>query len=334
MKKLDLSKEWIVREKRKGVHNRKVAEGPMSQSDGFKSCRRGTRMMKIWSTPVQWGRPRRSPPNRRELAAVLSATSDDCHGAASLENMVEDRCGIHIPHNFLHRILKDAGFAREEPKKNKRRKWIRYEREHSNSLWHTDYKKLDDGRWFLCYEDDASRFVTGYGVFDEATTENALAVLEQAIRDYGKPASILTDRGSQFYATESEAKKKGVSRFEERLVELGIKQILARVKHPQTNGKLARLHGELQRKLHHFGNASAAKTTRKTSEDMHVGGPFCTTPPRDPVDRFMEWYNHRRPHMSLDWDNLETPAQAFSRKMPPKGQVVVDKQTGEEYRVE
>ena len=38
--------------------------------------------------------------------------------------------------------------------------------------------------------------------------------------------------------------------------------------------------------------------------------------------------------MSLDWDNLETPAQAFYRKIPPKGQVVVDKQTREEYRVE
>ena len=59
------------------------------------------------------------------------------------------------------------------------------------------------------YEDDASRFVTGYGVFEHATTENALAVLEEAIRNHGKPASIMTDRGSQFYASASEAKKKG-----------------------------------------------------------------------------------------------------------------------------
>ena len=38
--------------------------------------------------------------------------------------------------------------------------------------------------------------------------------------------------------------------------------------------------------------------------------------------------------MSLDWDNLETPAQAFLRKMPPKGETVTDAQTGEEYRAE
>ena len=149
---------------------------------------------------------------------------------------------------------------------------------YSNSMWHTDYKHLDDGRWFLCYEDGASRFVTGYGMFEHATTENALAVLEEAIKNHGKPASIMTDRGSQFYASASEAKKKGASVFEKRLVELGIKQILAGVRHPQTNGKLERLHGEIQRKMPEF----EAIMMRKS----------------DPVDLFMEWYNHRRPHMN------------------------------------
>ena len=65
-----------------------------------------------------------------------------------------------------------------------------------------------------------------------------------------------------------------------------------------------------------------------------MGGPFNTGPERDAVERFMEWYNYRRAHMSLDWDNLETPAEAYARKMPPKGEIVVDEQTGEEYRAE
>ena len=185
---------------------------------------------------------------------------------------------------------------------------------YSNSMWHTDYKHLDDGRWFLCYEDDASRFVTGYGMFEHATTENALTVLEEAIKNHGKPASPMTGRGSQFYANASESKKKGASVFEKRLVELGIKQILASVRHPQTNGKLERLHGEIQRKLPEF----EAIIMRKS----------------DPVDLFMEWYNHRRPHMSLGVDGEnETPAHAFIRKMPLRGETVVDKQTGEEYHV-
>ncbi len=152
------------------------------------------------------------------------------------------------PHNTIHRILRDEDLASEESRKGKKRRWIRYERTYSNSLWHTDYKLLDDGRWFLCYEDDASRFVTGYGMFDNATTENALRVLDQAIRNHGKPAAVMMDHGSQFYADEKESQKKDASKFEKRLVELGIKQILA-VGRQQTNGKLKRLHGEIQRKL-------------------------------------------------------------------------------------
>ena len=191
---------------------------------------------------------------------------------------------------------------------------MRYERTYSNSMWHTDYKQLNDGRWFLCYEDDASRFVTGYGVFGNATAGNALKVLDDAIRRHGKPSSIMTDHDSQFYSNEAEARKRGESGFEKRLVELGIRQILARVKHPQTNGKLERIHGEIQRKLPEF-----EAILMRTSE---------------PSDLFMKWYNYERPHMSLDYDNLETPWEAFRRKMPPAGTVVVDEQTKEEYVVE
>ena len=45
-------------------------------------------------------------------------------------------------------------------------------------------------------------------------------------------------------------------------------------------------------------------------------------------DLFMEWYNHRRPHMSLDVDGEnEIPVHAFIRKMLLRGETVVDKQT-------
>jgi len=74
----------------------------------------------------------------------------------------------------------------------KRRKWIKYEREHSMELWHTDWAKLD--KRFIAYLDDASRFVVGYGLLDGPTSENALKVLDDAVLIYGKPDSMLTDR--------------------------------------------------------------------------------------------------------------------------------------------
>jgi transposase InsO family protein len=34
------------------------------------------------------------------------------------------------------------------------------------------------------------------------------------------------------------------------------------------------------------------------------------------LDEFLTFYNEERPHMSLDWDRLETPAEAFGRLVP------------------
>ena len=250
------------------------------------------------------GRPKRVVTEQMR-SAVSGCLAKYRMGAVAMERIIRDVHGIHIPHNTIHLIMKDLGVAARQPRKSKRRKWVRYERTYSNSMWHTDYKLLDDGRWFLAYQDDASRFITGYGVFAEATGDNALAVLRAAMRVHGTPASILTDRGSQFYATEAEARKKGASGFEQKLARLGIRHILARVGHPQTNGKLERFHGEIQRK-------------QKLFADIH---------------ELVHWWNEIRPHMSLDWDSLETPSRAFARKMPPKGTVVTDEQTGEAYNV-
>ena len=83
--------------------------------------------------------------------------------------------------------------------------------------------------------------------------------------------------------------------------------ILARVRHPQTNGKLF------------TANSNCTSSRRSRPTERCVQDPRRTVwadlPKTDPVERFVEWFNHDRPHMSLDLDNLETPAQAFTRKI-------------------
>jgi len=133
--------------------------------------------------------------------------------AVFLEKII-DVDGIHIPHNTIHQILKSKGLAEEQPKKRNRRKWVRYERTYSNSMWHTDWKLLDDARWLICYQDDASRFIIHHGIFENATSKNAIIILRQAIVKHGRPASILTDHGSQFYANKSEYKRRGATQFD------------------------------------------------------------------------------------------------------------------------
>ena len=339
VRKLDVAKvEWIVAQKRKGVKNAEIAAAAKVSTrwvrklwaryrDADKASRPpATCVLSKTSVqgragivyPLPMGRPRAAPPGRRIHSVICSSMAGVDQGAMNLEDIIRSETGIHIPHNTIHRVLLENGMAERQPGKGGRRKWVRYERIHSNSMWHTDYKQLDDGRWFLAYQDDASRFITGWGVFENATAENAMGVLDEAIKNHGRPASILTDHGSQFFANESEAKKKGESAYEKRLVALGIRHILARVRHPQTNGKLERFHGELQRKLPRFRDVAGPPGT---------AAPFQSGPAEaDPVARFIHHYNHVRPHMSLDWDNLETPARAFQRKMAPDGEAVTDEQ--------
>ncbi len=305
--KLDPAKiAWIIREKEKGqLTNRIIAERMRVSEIWVKKL---WRRYKIEQKVPELGKPGRKPgpgTSDEEKAIILKARSEYKVCAFILERVIDVICFTHIPHNRIHEVLKSVGLARNEPRKQRQRKWVKYERKYSNSLWHVDWKLLDGYGWVIAYEDDASRKVVGYAVFNEATSERAVEVLEKALKRWGKPASILSDRGSQFYAVESEERVKGVTAFEIALVKYKIRQILGRVHHPQTNGKVERFFRTAEEKIHEFRS----------------------------VDEFVTWYNSKRPHMSLNLDAIETPDQAFIRKMPEDG-VVLDEESGETYHAQ
>ncbi len=320
VRKLDEEQvKWIIRQK----HKDEMSDTAIGESVGVSArwvrklwSRYGSMPVEDIAYPPRMGRPPGGLPGRREHSAVTSCCRQDRRMAVRLEAIIEDEIGIHIPHHVVHGILKDEELAENQPRKARQRKWVRYERRYSNSLWHTDYKQLHDGRWFVSYMDDASRFITGFGVFAEATAPNAIAVLEEAIRRHGRPAGVLTDHGSQFYANEREGAKRGESDYEKKLVELGIRHSMARIRHPQTNGKLERFHSEIEQHLKSFEDESASNTVRGSKPDDHVGSPFHTAGTTDPVTRLVNWHNNL-PHMSLR-DGRETPAEAYVRKQAPK----------------
>ena len=117
--------------------------------------------------------------------------------------------------------------------------------------------------------------MTGYGIFNNATGENALEVLEQAIKTTARLSFIMTYHGFQFHANEREASKK-TSWFGKILANPGIRQILADVNRLQTNGKVERLHGEMQRKLPNLGNND--KVTRWIYSWTGIIIADCTSP--------------------------------------------------------
>lgn len=158
-------------------------------------------------------------------------------------------------------------------KKIRRKKWVRYERKHSNSLWHTDFCEVE-GKQIISFIDDASRFIVGSGKFDAATTDNALEVFNRAREIHGKPKQVMTDHGTQFCSDEEK-----VFKFSENLKAEGVEHIMARVKRPQSNGKIERWFGTVKKLYFHF--------------DRDLG-------------KAVACYNSM-PHLSLDM----TPAQAY-----------------------
>ena len=222
---------------------------------------------------------RTKPFEKHEINTVLKVKKEMGFGAVNIEKILLEK-GVRISHNRIHTILMDNGLAKVEPKKGKRRKWIRYERRHSNSMWHADWTKYE-GKENIYFEDDASRLLVGYGSFKSATTDNTIAVFNSAIKKWGKPREVLTDRGTQFCVDETNK-----YRFREHLKSLGIKHILGRVKHPQTNGKLERLNYTISQCIKLKGTLDAA----------------------------VKFYNEERPHMSLENGHLRTPLQAFHEK--------------------
>lgn len=108
-------------------------------------------------------------------------------------------------------------------------------------VWQGDWKEVTiDGqkKWLIAFMDDSSRLVTCHGVFDSPTTRNTILVLEMGFTRYGIPREILTDHGTQFVS----AREREVAQhtFKAFLDQHGIKHIVARIKHPQTNGKIER----------------------------------------------------------------------------------------------
>ena len=132
--------------------------------------------------------------------------------ASNLEKLIERDTSYSIPHNRIHKILKEQNLTMELSKKRKNYNWVRYEKEEPNELWHTDWTELEyKGKrmQFIAIIDDYSRFIVGYGTFVSATSENSVFVLRDACNLYRKPKAVMSDKGTQFYHCAKEGWEKG-----------------------------------------------------------------------------------------------------------------------------
>lgn len=177
----------------------------------------------------------------------------------------------------------------ESPAGSDRRKWLRRERRYSGAMWHAYWHEMKDPRFrgmrVIAYLDDASRCITGFGMFENVTPENAVLALRRAIENFERPASMLAESGGCLVPKRRETES-DTTLFEDELARLGISLINSRPRHPETSAKIKRFFRTLEEHVGRFENLRG----------------------------FMDWYNEIKPHWSLYLDTLETPLEAYSSK--------------------
>ncbi|HIH11267.1 TPA: transposase [Candidatus Woesearchaeota archaeon] len=224
--------------------------------------------------------------NQSAVILILDLRKRFGYGAVHIEHILKQK-GFAISHRQIEKVLVRNGMVKPNPKKQKPRKWVRYELPNPNDMWHTDWSfdPFTNGN-VTVYIDDRTRLITGFGQFKHQTTENTLAVLYSAVAEYGKPKSIMTDHGSQYYANHPNAEQEKTL-FRSTLDVLGIRHCLARVNRPQTNGKVERFF--------------------RTYKEEYAVGTFSS------LGEYIKHYNDVRLHMSLHY---KTPKQVWEECKP------------------
>lgn len=282
MYKLNYKKRvWIVKQRQKGISPKKIA---MSQGISCGMVRKLNRIYEKFGwdglKDHKTGRPEVMLNPKAEII-ILDLRKRYGYGACRIEQMLKSK-GFSISHRQIEKLLVRNGLVEPNIKKQKPRKWVRYELPSPNDLWHTDWSYDPfTGENLAVYIDDRTRLITSYGIFKGATAQNSIALLKTGIAYFGKPKAIMTDHGSQFYANRPEANQKN-TQFRIALDALGIKHCLARVNRPQTNGKVERFF--------------------RTYKEEFIQETFSI------LKDYIEHYNNHRIHMSLHY---KTPIQVW-----------------------
>ncbi len=272
---------WIVKQRLKGISPLKLA---MAQNVSDSTVRKLIRIYKNegWDglKDHKTGRPE-SMLNANAKILILDLRKRFGYGALRIEYLLKNK-GFNISHRQIEKLLLRNNLVQPNVKKQRPRKWVRYELPNPNDLWHTDWSYDPFTHQNLAvYIDDRTRMITSFGIFKNANAENTIALLKAGIATFGKPKAIMTDHGSQYYANHPNAEQEK-TQFRIVLDYLGIKHYLARVNRPQTNGKVERFF-----------------LTYKTE---FLTGNF------KGITDYIKHYNGARPHMSL---NYKTPKEVW-----------------------
>jgi transposase InsO family protein len=194
------------------------------------------------------------------------------------------------------RILERHGLVRKREKRPA--KVGSFERRECNELLQMDFKGM--GRRPHPYVpftvvDDRSRYCLSFEPLAKEGVEGVWKVLWGIFGEYGVPESILSDNGNCFHSVRS----RGPSRLEARLWLLGVRTIHGRRRHPQTQGKVERLHRTM--------NEETPVPLREMSLERA----------REVLPGVVHAYNWERPHEAL---GMRVPGEVYTPSPRPRPQ--------------
>ena len=224
-------------------------------------------------------------------------------GAKKLKQvLINEGCKDLPSLSTFNRILRQENkiFPSES---DKRKPFIRFEREHPNELWQMDFKGFFSVPGSECHPltilDDCSRYAIS---LKACASENETVVhkgLENAFRQYGLPSAMTMDNGSPWKGYPGQR----LSSITVWLMRLGIKVSHSRPRHPQTQGKDERFHRSFKEEVLKYHNFQSLQDAQQH------------------FDEWRELYNCVRPHEAL---NMVCPAQKYrvserpyTEKLPP-----------------
>lgn len=240
-------------------------------------------------------KPLHSPSKTTKEIELLCLSIRSLHstwgGDKIRRHLLNEGC-ITVPsEKTIDRILKRYGLITEE-ESQRHTAWKRFEHEFPNDLWQMDFKgdvRIGDQ---VCYPltilDDHSRFCLCVKVCFDHSTETVKQALIEIFTQYGLPKRMTMDNGPPW----GYSKEQRHTKLCAWLIKQGVYVSHSRPAHPQTQGKLERMHRTLKEDL-------LSRYYFKDMDELQEG-----------FDEWRRVYNEIRPHGAI---NHDTPAQRYKK---------------------
>ena len=208
-------------------------------------------------------------------------------GPSQVRNQLR-RQGICVSTRTVQNIMEANGYQVKRKNSEEKKNDNRFEATRPMELVQMDILEFFVHKlkvYLIMLLDDYSRFIVGWRLLSETSTDEVIAVVGESIQQYGKMEEVLSDRGFVFYSW------RGINRFEKYLEVENIHHSHARAHHPQTLGKIEATNKQIQKELIRRKKFSGTGEARQE------------------IGKWVKTFNYKRTHQGLG--DCLVPADRF-----------------------